>query len=66
MTGVNFADFAQWQRDQQAFEAIALYDERAFNVATDDGRRSHGRRRGDRSISSRCSACSRSSAACSR
>lgn len=36
-TGVNFADFAVWHRDQQAFEAIALYDETAFNVATDQG-----------------------------
>ena len=36
-TGVNFADFAVWSRDQQAFEAIALYDETAFNVATDQG-----------------------------
>jgi putative ABC transport system permease protein len=36
-TGVNFADFTIWHRDQQAFEAIALYDETAFNVATDQG-----------------------------
>jgi predicted permease len=26
-----------WHRDQQAFEAIALYDETAFNVATGEG-----------------------------
>jgi putative ABC transport system permease protein len=36
-TGVNFADFAVWHRDQQAFEAIALLDERAFNLATSQG-----------------------------
>ena len=36
-TGVSFADFSVWHRDQQAFEAIALYDETAFNVATDEG-----------------------------
>jgi predicted permease len=36
-TGVSYADFVIWHRDQQAFEAIALYDETAFNVATDDG-----------------------------
>jgi putative ABC transport system permease protein len=37
MTGINYADFAQWHRDQQAFEAIAVYDSTAFNVATDQG-----------------------------
>src|SRR5687768_12685377 len=36
-TGVSFADFTVWHRDQQAFEAIALYDTTAFNVATDQG-----------------------------
>jgi putative ABC transport system permease protein len=36
-TGVSYADFTLWHRDQQAFEAIALYDETAFNVATDQG-----------------------------
>ena len=36
-TGVSFADFTVWHRDQQAFEAIALYDETAFNVATESG-----------------------------
>ena len=36
-TGVSYADFVIWHRDQQAFEAIALYDETAFNVATNDG-----------------------------
>jgi putative ABC transport system permease protein len=36
-TGVNYHDYAQWRRDQKVFEAIALYDERAFNVATDTG-----------------------------
>jgi predicted permease len=36
-TGVNYHDYAQWRRDQKVFEAIALYDERAFNFATDAG-----------------------------
>ena len=36
-TGVSYADFVIWHRDQQAFQAIALYDETAFNVATDEG-----------------------------
>ena len=36
-TGVSFADYTVWHRDQQAFEAIALYDETAFNVATEEG-----------------------------
>jgi predicted permease len=37
MTGVNYHDYAQWRRDQKVFEAIALYDERAFNLATEGG-----------------------------
>ena len=37
MTGITYADFAQWQKSQQAFEAIALYNRRSFNVATDAG-----------------------------
>ena len=37
MTCVNYHDYAQWRRDQKVFEAIALYDERAFNLATDEG-----------------------------
>jgi putative ABC transport system permease protein len=37
MTGINYHDYAQWRRDQKVFEAIALYDERAFNLATDQG-----------------------------
>jgi predicted permease len=37
MTGVSYPDFVVWHRDQQAFEAMALYDETAFNVATDEG-----------------------------
>lgn len=37
MTGVNYHDYAQWRRDQNVFDAIALYDERAFNLATDGG-----------------------------
>jgi len=36
-TGVNYHDYAQWRRDQKVFEAIALYGERSFNVATDQG-----------------------------
>jgi putative ABC transport system permease protein len=36
-TGVAYADFVVWHRDQQAFDAIALFDETAFNVATDEG-----------------------------
>jgi len=36
-TSVNYHDYAQWRRDQKVFEAIALYDERAFNLATDQG-----------------------------
>ncbi|MBY0493754.1 MAG: ABC transporter permease [Cyanobacteria bacterium] len=36
-TGVNYHDYAQWRRDQKVFEAIALYDQRAFNLATDGG-----------------------------
>ena len=37
MTGVNYHDYAQWRRDQKLFDAIALYSERAFNLATDGG-----------------------------
>ncbi len=36
-TGVNYADFWRWHEDQHAFEAIALYDTRSFNAATDAG-----------------------------
>ena len=36
-TGVSYADFVVWHRDQQAFEAIGLYDETAFNVAAEQG-----------------------------
>jgi putative ABC transport system permease protein len=36
-TGINYVDYAQWRRDQQAFEAIGLFDQRAFNFATDEG-----------------------------
>ena len=36
-TGVSYADFVVWHRDQQAFEAIGLYDETAFNVAGEQG-----------------------------
>jgi predicted permease len=37
MTGVNYHDYAQWRRDQKVFEAIALYDQRSFNLATEGG-----------------------------
>ena len=37
MTGVNYHDYAQWRRDQKVFEAIALYNPSAFNLATDEG-----------------------------
>jgi predicted permease len=36
-TGVSYADFVVWHRDQQAFEAVGLYDESAFNVAGEQG-----------------------------
>lgn len=37
MTGINYHDFAQWHRDQKVFDAIALWDTRSFNVATESG-----------------------------
>lgn len=37
MTYVNYHDYAQWRRDQKVFEAIALYNPRQFNLATDQG-----------------------------
>jgi predicted permease len=36
-TGITYADFVEWQKGQQAFDAIALYNQRAFNVASDRG-----------------------------
>jgi predicted permease len=36
-TGITYADFVQWQKAQQAFESIALYNRRSFNVAAADG-----------------------------
>ena len=36
-TGITYADFAQWQKGQQAFEAIAVFNPRSFNIATDTG-----------------------------
>ena len=36
-TGITYADFAQWLKDQQAFEAIATFTRRSFNVATGEG-----------------------------
>lgn len=37
MTYITYADFAQWQKGQQAFESIALFNRRSFNIATDAG-----------------------------
>jgi predicted permease len=37
MTGITYADFAEWLKSQQAFEAIATFNRRSFNVATDNG-----------------------------
>ena len=36
-TGITYADFAQWQKAQQAFEAIATFNRRSFNVGTENG-----------------------------
>ena len=36
-TGITYADFAQWHKAQQAFEAIATFNRRSFNVATENG-----------------------------
>jgi len=36
-TGITYADFAQWHKVQQAFEAIATFNRRSFNVATENG-----------------------------
>ena len=36
-TGITYADFAQWHNAQQAFEAIATFNRRSFNVATENG-----------------------------
>jgi putative ABC transport system permease protein len=37
MTGITYADFAQWLKAQQAFDAIATFNRRSFNVAADNG-----------------------------
>ena len=37
MTGITYADFAQWLKAQQAFDAIATFNRRSFNVATENG-----------------------------
>jgi hypothetical protein len=37
MTGVSYPDFARWYQDQQAFEAMALYDQLTVNVASETG-----------------------------
>ena len=37
MTGVRFFDFVTWRNNQQAFDAIALWNSRSFNVATEEG-----------------------------
>jgi predicted permease len=36
-TGITYADFAIWLKGHQAFEAIAAYTPRSFNVATENG-----------------------------
>jgi putative ABC transport system permease protein len=36
-TGITYADFAQWHKAQQAFAAIATFNRRSFNVATENG-----------------------------
>jgi predicted permease len=36
-TGITYADFAQWQKAQHAFDAIATFNRRSFNVATENG-----------------------------
>jgi putative ABC transport system permease protein len=36
-TGVNYTDFAQWQKDQKLFEALALYDTTTINLAAEEG-----------------------------
>ena len=36
-TGITYADFVQWQKAQQAFDSIALFNRRSFNVAAADG-----------------------------
>jgi putative ABC transport system permease protein len=36
-TGITYADFAQWHRAQQAYEAIATFNRRSFNVGTENG-----------------------------
>jgi predicted permease len=36
-TGITYADFAEWQKGQQAFEALATFNRRSFNLATETG-----------------------------
>ncbi len=36
-TGITYADFAQWHKAQQSFAAIATFNRRSFNVATENG-----------------------------
>jgi predicted permease len=36
-TGITYADFAQWHKAQQAYDAIATFNRRSFNVATENG-----------------------------
>ena len=36
-TGITYADFAQWHKGQQAYDAIATFNRRSFNVASDSG-----------------------------
>jgi putative ABC transport system permease protein len=35
-TGINYADFVQWQKSSHAFEGMALWDDERFNVASGD------------------------------
>jgi predicted permease len=37
VVGINYPDFAQWRQDAKLFEALALYDEEAWNLSDDGG-----------------------------
>jgi predicted permease len=36
-TGITYADFAHWHKAQRAFEAIATFNRRSFNVGSENG-----------------------------
>ena len=36
-TGITYADFAHWHKAQQAFDGIATFNRRSFNVGTENG-----------------------------